>query len=358
VAQAAGVSPSAVSRYLNRQIVVSAKTSRRIDDAVAALGYRPNASARRLNRGSSETLGLVTADIAYPFFAAVASAAEAEAAQFGYNLSIFNTRNELTSELRFLAKLEERQVDGLLFMTNHPDDGTLRTKVNRCRHVVLLDEDVAGARVTKLFAENEKGAWLATRHLIEAGHSRIAFISGPSALLSSRERYNGFRKGMAEAGLTVDSALVHDGPYSEELGIEAFTKFWSQTDAPTAVFACADTLAIGVLRAARACGLTIPGDLSIVGFDDILHVNLIDPPLTTVRQSAADFGRTGIRLLVEGLSGNDAPAIHRVPVELVERGSVTSPRRRVSGARMHPQLLPEKSAVPNSKTNKNSNSPI
>jgi LacI family transcriptional regulator len=322
VARAAGVSPSAVSRYLNRQIVLSANTNRRIDDAVAALGYRPNANARRLNRGSSETLGLVTADIAYPFFAAVASAAEAEAAQIGYNLSIFNTRNQLSSELSFLVKLEERQVDGLLFMTNHPDDGTLRTKVNRCRHVVLLDEDVAGTRVTKLFANNEKGAWLATRHLIEAGHSRIAFVSGPPALLSSRERYKGFRQAMAEAKLTVDSGLVHAGPYSEELGIEGFTKFWSRTDTPTAVFACADMLAIGILRGARAQGLAIPDDLSVVGFDDILHINLIDPPLTTVRQPAADFGRAGIRLLVEGLFGRDIPAVtHR-------RESVAPPRRR------------------------------
>jgi LacI family transcriptional regulator len=328
VALAAGVSTSAVSRYLNRQLVLSVEAGRRVDDAVAALGYRPNANARRLIHGTSETIGLVTADIAYPFFAAVASAAEAEAAQLGYNLSIFNTRNQLSSELYFLAKLEERQVDGLLFMTNHPDDGTLRSKIDRCRHVVLLDEDVAGTNVTKLFIENKKGAWLATRHLIEAGHSRIAFVSGPPALLSGRERYAGFLEAMTEAGFAVDPALVYTGPYSEELGIDAFAKFRSQTAPPTAVFACADMLAIGVLRGARAQGLAVPRDLSIVGFDDILHANLIDPPLTTVRQPAADFGRIGIQLLIDGLLGKDIPAMtDPLPAELVVRGSVAPPRQ-------------------------------
>ena len=331
VALAAGVSPSAVSRYLSRQLVLSAETGRRIDDAVATLGYRPNANARRLTLGLSETLGFVTADIAYPFFAAVASAAEEEAARLGYNLSIFNTRNQISSELYFLTKLEERQVDGLLFMTNHPDDGTLRAKIDRCRHIVLLDEDVAHTRVAKLFAENKKGAWMATRHLIETGHARIAFVSGPAELLSGRERYAGFLQAMTEAGLSVDPALVVNGPYSEELGVEAFARFSSRTDPPTAVFAAADLLAIGVLRGARRQGLSIPHDLSIVGFDDILHSNLIDPPLTTIRQPTADFGRLGVRLLIQGLSGEVYSGnTSRLPVELVIRGSVTRPRRRLA----------------------------
>ena len=194
VAQKAGLSVATVSRYLNKQLRLPPQTAIRVDLAVGKLAFRPNAIARRLSIGASETLGFITSDIAHPFFAAIASAAEAEAMALGYTLAMFNTRNQLTQELNFLSRIDDQQVDGVLFLTNHTDDGRLRDKIARTRHVVLLDEDVAGTTVPKLFADSEGGARLATRHLIASGHRSIAFVAGPRGLRSSRERARGFRR--------------------------------------------------------------------------------------------------------------------------------------------------------------------
>jgi len=329
VAQAAGLSTATVSRYLNKRLVLPAKTAIRVDRAVVALGFKPNAIARRLSRGTSETLGFVTSDIAHPFFASIASAAEQEAARLGYTLAMFNTRNQLSQELVFLSRIEDQQVDGILFLTNHPDDGTLRDKIRQCRQVVLIDEDVPETEVPKVFADSEHGARLATRHLIEQGHTRIAFVSGPKGMRSSQERFAGFRQEMSAARLPVDRSLVKFGEYEEEFGVHAFQALWRVADPPTAIFATADMLAIGVIRGARQAGLVVPEDLSVIGFADMLHVNLLSPPLTTVRQSTSEFGRRGVRLLVAKLKGETvSPEPERVPVELVVRGSVGAPARR------------------------------
>jgi LacI family transcriptional regulator len=332
VAEAAGVSTTSVSRYLNGHIVLPPATASRIDLAVHELGYRPNAIARRLSRGASETLGFVTTDIAYPFFAAVASAAEEEASRLGYSMAIFNSRNDMSRELLFLSKIGDRQVDGMLFMTNHVDDGSLARKIGQSRRVVLLDEDVAGSEAPRVFAANETGGRLATRHLIEQGHTRIAYVSGPTGMISAEERFRGFSAALAEAGLLPDPDLIYFGRYEEDFGTSAFQQFWSIDNPPTAVFATADMLAIGVIKAARASGLEVPGDLSVVGFDDMLHVNLLTPPLTTVRHSATEFGRQGVRLLVDTIKGNPTPdAPIRIPVELIIRDSVSRPRLRRVG---------------------------
>lgn len=327
VAQSAGLSVATVSRYLNKQLRLPPATAKKVDRAVGKLAFRPNAIARRLSRGTSETLGFITSDIAHPFFAAIASAAEAEAMKLGYTLAMFNTRNQLAQELNFLSRVDDQQVDGVLFLTNHPDDGTLRDKIAATRNVVILDEDVAGTEVPKVFADSEQGARIATRHLIDMGHRSIGFISGPRALRSSRERYRGYVSEMKQAGLEVDAGAVLFGQFEEEFGLRAFASLSHRPRPPTAVFAAADMLAVGLLRAARESGVAVPADLSLVGFADMLHVDMFDPPLTTIRQSTEHFGRRGVQLLVAKIRGElQQPTIERVPVELVERGSVTAPR--------------------------------
>lgn len=330
VARVAGVSPASVSRYLNGRLTLPEATARRIQAAVLQLGYRPNAIARRLRSGTSETLGLITADIAYPLFATIASAAEAEASEAGYSLVMFSSRNRAENEIGFLSRVEDRQLDGVLLLTNHIDDGRLAARINACKAVVLVDEDVPGAEAPRLFADNEAGGLAAGRHLIGAGHRRIAHVTGPAGLLSVDERRRGFEAALAEAGLALDPALVVSGRYDEGFGAEAFARLAALAEPPTAVFAAADMLAIGMIRAARAAGVAVPRDLSIVGYDDIPLASLLDPPLTTIRQSAEAFGRLGVRLLVELVRGRAPAGRHeRIPVELVVRGSVAGPRAEV-----------------------------
>jgi len=332
VARAAGVSVTSVSRYLNGQISLPEPTASRIQLAAERLGYHPNAIARRLSSGKSETLGLITADIAYPLFAEIASASEAEAARHGYNLLMFNSRNLVEKEVSFLSRIEDRQVDGILLLTNHHDDGRLLRRINETGNVVLLDEDVPGAKAPRLFADNVHGGLLATRHLISRGHTRIAAIGGPKGLLSTTERLDGFTRALGEAGLDVDPALLRFCEYEEAPASMAFLDLLRQDEPPTAIFTFGDMLATGAMRAARQAGIRIPDDISLVSFDDIHNADLLAPALTTVRQSAAEFGTRGVNMLLDFIAGRKSgTAIERVGVELVIRGSVAPPHGRPSG---------------------------
>lgn len=334
VARKAQVSPAAVSRYLNNQLVLPAATVKRIEAAVRDLNYVPNAIARRLSRRSSETIGFVTTDIVYPFFASIASAAEQAASEHGFSLTIFNSRNDPERELQILGRIDDREVDGMLFMTNHVDDGRIRDKINASGRVVLIDEDIPGATAPRLFAESVDGGVLATRHLIEHGHTRIAYLGGPRGLISSDERYEGYAIAMREAGLPLDPEMVFYEPYDTDVARATFPRIWAHPRPPTAIFASGDLLALGILHAARDLGLSVPADVSIVSFDDMPHAALVDPPLTTIRQSNETFGRRGVALLLDLLEGRPTPPEPlRVEVELVVRGSVAAPPRRINTAR-------------------------
>lgn len=331
VAREAGVSPATVSRYLNGNIELPAETAGRIDAASKRLDYRPNLLAKRLSLGSSETIGLVTPEIANPFFAALAAAAEDEARRAGFSILLSSTGGDLEMEAASIDRLAARHVDGLLVLTNRVDDGRLRDLIDGRTDVVLLDEDVPGARVTRIFVENEAGAYDATRHLIAAGHRRIAHIGGPEQLLSARERFAGFARAMAESGLAVEGGLVRFGAYERDFGRDA-TRAILANGRPTAVFTGSDYIAVGVLQELAAHGLSAPGDLSLASFDDMPFADLLSPPITTVRQPIEALGRIGIRTLLAQIRGEEPPLIQRLPTELVVRRSVGPPPGRAKKA--------------------------
>jgi LacI family transcriptional regulator len=329
VAAAARLSVTAVSRHFNNRIVLPSETVARIEAAANELGYRPNVTARRLSLGSSESLGFVLSDIAYPFFSAIASAAEAECARLGYSLLIFNSRNIVENEIAHLRRIESSQVDGILFMTNHSGAFEMAETVNRVRYVVLLDEDVPNAEAPRLYARNREGGRLATEHLLAAGHQRIAYVGGDQSLISSSQRHAGYREALDAKGIAVDPALILFPGYVAGDGEAAFAALDRLKEPPTAIFAAADAVALGIFRAARKAGLSIPQDLSVVGFDDIPNADVAGPPLTTIRQSAETFGVRGVQLLVGLLNGElTEEVVEYVDVELVERSSVAPPRLR------------------------------
>jgi LacI family transcriptional regulator len=327
VALEAGVSPATVSRFLNKSIQLPKETADRIDAAVAHLNYRPNALAKRLSLGSSEVIGLVTPDIANPFFAGLAAAAEEEAARLGYSMLLSSTLGARDREIATVEQLGSRHVDGLIIMTNRPDDGSLARYLTGRRDVVLLDEDVPGADVPKVFVENRAGAYAATRHLICSGHRVIGHIGGPSDLFSEQERYAGFAAAMAEAGLPVAGNHVLLQSYDQSWGHRAIRKLMRGRAPPTAVFTSSDYIAIGVLKGLREMGLGVPDDLSIASFDDMPFADLLHPPLTTVRQPADEMGRLGVRALVDLIKGKTVPVQQRLPTILIERQSVAPPRK-------------------------------
>ena len=326
VAARARVSTTTVSRYLNNRLELPAETARRIDAAIASLNYRPNVLAKRLSLGRSEAIGILTPDIGNPFFAELAAAIEYEAERQGYTVFMNSTGGNSNREIALLQRLRDRHVDGLIVMTNAPDDGKLAQNINQHDAIVLVDEDVPGATVPKVFVENRHGGYLATKCLLAAGHRRIAYIGGPETLFSAAERREGYSDALREPGIAIDSALVRHGDYSREFGRSAVTELLAAPMRPTAVFAGSDFIAVGVLQAAREAGLNLPGDLSLVGFDDMMFADLLAPGLTTVRQPTADLGRAGLATLLAIINKETPPAVTRLPVTLIERQSVCPPR--------------------------------
>jgi len=326
VAAEAGVSPTAVSRHLNKTIALPQATRDRIDAAIAKLGYRPNVLARRLSRGKAEAISLVTPDIANPFFAELAAAVEREAHDHGYAVYISSTGSGAGNEAEAISRMADGHVDGLIMMTNRVDDGRLARLLATLDNVVLLDEDIAGAGLPGVFVENAAGTYLAAQHLIAAGHREIALIGGPERLMSVNERLAGFRRAMAEAGLAIPGGWTLLGDYTSAFGLAAASQLLDGPRRPTAILACSDYIAVGVIKAVRSRGLVIPRDLSLVGFDDMAFAELVDPPLTTVRQPVAEMGRLAVRHLLALLEdGPQPPSETRLAVELVPRQSVAPP---------------------------------
>lgn len=325
VAQDAGVSPTTVSRYLNNRIELPPTTAARIDAAISKLDYRPNLLAKRLSTGKTEAVGLVAPEIREPFFAELASAFEDEADRHGYTVFMSSTRSDRKREIASLERLADRHVDGLLMMTNTPDDGTLAAMIGKRRNVVIIDEDIPGITVPRIFVDNTEGAYQATRHLIEAGHRRIAYLGGPIGLLTVTERREGFMMAMNEAGVPVRPEYVAMGSFAPELARAATQKFLDLPLPPTAIFASSDYLAIGALMGLRDRNVSVPDEVSLIGFDDVAFGALLTPPLTAIRQPVEQLGRLGFQTLLALLNGETPPLLTRLPIELIRRQSVAAP---------------------------------
>lgn len=326
VAQVANVSVATVSRHLNGTLNLPAGTSARIAAAIRDLNYKPNPHARRLSLGRSDMLGLVIPDIANPFFAELAAAVEEGAGANGLGLVLCVTRHCVERELEYLAHMRRNLVDGLLLVTGHGASEALARTINAEHGVVLLDEDIAGSHAPKVFADNRGGGRLAARHLIAAGHRRLGFVGGPDGMFSTVERRAGFLAEIHAAGAGCHLAFETSGEYTIQHGRAAAARLLGAEARPTALFVASDEITLGLLGELRAHGIAVPGEISIVTFDDVGPLHLLQPPLTAIRQPIAEMGQQGVDLLIARLRGGAAPCQPlQLPVQLVERGSVAAP---------------------------------
>ncbi len=322
VAAAAGVSAAAVSRYLNRLLSLPPETAARIDAAIRQLDYRPNPHARRLSLGRAETIGLVVPDIANPFFAQLAAAVEEAADAAGLALDLHATLNRPGRELAYLERMRRARLDGVIFVTNHGAQDALVRAIHDCERVVLIDEDVPGTKVPKVFCDNRRGGWLAGRHLLAAGHRRIGFIGGPDDVMSARERLGGLQRAVFEHGPPAAVTAILHGPYSVAHGMAAAAALLAAEPRPTAVFASSDEIVLGLLAVLRERRIDVPRRLSVVAFDDVSPLDLFDPPLTAVRQPVARIGRRAVELVT---ASDFTASVERLPVKLIVRASVAAP---------------------------------
>jgi LacI family transcriptional regulator len=304
VAEAAGVSMGTVSNVLNRPDVVSPGTRARVHAAMAELGFVRNESARQLRAGRSNTLGYIMLDAANPFFMDVAQGIEAEAETEDGDLALFlcNSDNRRAREHRYLARLEQQRVQGILITPTDPDDTALDELPRRGTPVVIVDRTRRGNSHCSVAVDDVHGGELAIDHLLEMGHERIAFVGGPTDLGQVRDRRAGALRALAAAGRPEDSLVdivttaltVAEGRGAGErlLGLPARTR-------PSAAFCANDLLAMGVLQGCAAAGLRVPDDVAIVGYDDIDFAAAAAVPLSSVRQPRRELGRAAARLLFD-----------------------------------------------------------
>jgi LacI family transcriptional regulator len=322
VAESAGVSYATVSHVINNTRVVSQETRERVLAAMSALNYRPNALARSLRQGKTNTMGLVLPDSANPFFAEISRSIEDEAFKKGYSVFLCNTELDTQRELFYVDVLSKKQVDGIIFVAAGDQADSLDFLVHRNLPVVMIDRDLHNVDVDAVLTDNQLGGFLATRHLIELGHTRIACISGPSSITPGSERIVGYRNALEQAGLVYDEKLILRGDYHARSGLEITQSILEMDPRPTAIFALNDLMALGALRAASEAGCSVPADLAIVGYDDLELAQFTNPPLTTIAQPKKEIGVQAVHLLIDRMSQKSRPPRRLVlPPELIVRRS-------------------------------------
>jgi DNA-binding LacI/PurR family transcriptional regulator len=327
VAAQAGVGLGTVSRVLNGSPKVRESTRARVLAAIELLEYRPNPLARGLSRGRCQTLGVVV-----PFFTH-ASAVErlrgvvAALDESRYDLVLFNVESPVHRDQHLASITGRDRADGLLVLSLPIPKRDLERLTAAGVPVVLVD--TRGGAVPAVVTDDVQGGRLATQHLVDLGHTSIAFIGDDPkntfGFTSSVQREHGYGAVLAEAGLPFRPELVRHGGHDRGVAERLAGELLDRDDPPTAVFASSDVQATGVLAAAAARGLDVPGDLSVVGFDDIEVSAFIG--LTTVHQSLFESGQLGARLLLDAVAGKAPPAVeHVLPLALVERATTAEPR--------------------------------
>jgi len=332
VAARAGVSQPTVSLVLSRNPTarVAADTRQRVLKAAEELGYQPNVVARSLVRRRSYAIGLVVPDLANQFFAHVVSGAQRVAVEEGYAVLLCEQRG--TAIDQNLDALRSRQVDGLIL--DAAGASAIPEELLHGINVVLIDQP--SERWPGVASDAEGAGRMAAEHLVGLGHQRIAFI-GPSADVHSfRMRERGFTRAVRAAGIALDPDLFRRARATVAGGHSAMRALLALPSPPTAVFCANDLIAFGAYKACAQAGVSIPGDMSIVGCDDIEFAQLVTPELTTIAVPARELGARAARLLARDLAGDPAPPSQYsrpLPVKLVTRGSTAAPRSSADALR-------------------------
>lgn len=318
VAKQAGVALVTASRALNGTGFVSAETRKKVVAAAKALGYSPNLSAKILKGGRPNLLGLAVSNLQSSVINEIIGAVSLAAKQAGLDLIIYNASTELGApKQQDINRVLGGLCEGILLVLPTAQEGLLAEFESSSVPVVLINYWRNETRLPTVRGDNYEGSRAAVEHLIGLGHSRIAFITGSSYTGQSQERQRGYQDALRRAGIRPVKSLVVQGDFTQSGGFEAAQQLLAQPKPPTAIFAANDAMAIGAMDALKEKGLRIPGDVSVVGFDDSPASNHVYPRLTTVRQPLSEIGEQAVRLILQRIRGQ-APAdgAGDAPIEL------------------------------------------
>ena len=326
VAERAGVSVATVSYVFNNgPRPVSAATRAKVEAAIAELGYYPNEMARGLRLQQSSTIGLILPSIMNPVFAEIARELESVCTQAGFLVLLCNAERQHDREVRFIQMLRAKQVDGVV-ITPHDDPLALIEPLRQARiPVVVLEHDLPGVHC--IAVDELQGGRIATQHLLDLGHRRIGLIKRKPTSALSTQRFVGYQQALAGAGIDFDPELVIECTTGQAAGAQAMQQLLALSEPPTAVFTHNDVLAMGVIYAIHSAGYAVPGDISVVGYDDTTSAAYLTPPLTTVRSPKAEMGLLAGRTILQLVQQQDSLPAETVtlPVELVVRASTAPP---------------------------------
>lgn len=345
IAREARVSVATVSRVLNGTAPVRDSTRARIEAIMHKHHYQPNALARSLTTKETGIIGVILPDITNPFFPEVFSGIEQEGLTSGHTFFLCNTAGDYTKESAYLNIMQEKRVDGILFIGGRinlrvcPQPMVQEMKDLAARiPLVLVNGNMTNARLTRVAVDEYAGMQLIVRHLLELGHTRIGFIGGESHMSTTSVKLRAYRKTLREAGIDPRADWVLPDSFSVESGRRQMSRLLALSDRPTAVCCINDFTAIGAIKTAIEQGFRVPEDISVTGFDDILLAHHIIPELTTVSQRAEELGRVAVKVLRRMMEGARVKQLTTLAPELIVRQSTAM--RRENSSRCE-QYLPD-----------------
>jgi LacI family transcriptional regulator len=326
VARAAGVGPMTVSRTINGHPYVAEETAKKVRAAIRRLGYRPNHAARILTGQLSRSIGLIVPDIADSFFSIVSHAVQETARANGYLVWLAASDEDPTIEAAQVEMMTHHPVDGILLVPADSRNSYLKVLASGTTPIVTIDRPIEIATTDSVGVENRRGARMAVEHLIQHGYKKITCVAANSHLLTIKERITGYKESMRRAKLPCPKELRLPNPTSVK---SALSDLFGSRNRPDALFTANNASTIWVIEALQELKIKIGKDVALVGFDDVFFFTLITPPITAVRQPAAELGSMAARLLLQRINGEfKASSVRTVlPVTLTLRESCGCKKR-------------------------------
>ncbi len=324
IAEKLNISYSTVSRALNNKYGVKAETREKILEASKEMNYHPNAIARGLVNRQTHTIGLIIPDIKNPFYPEIAGGIEEIAADSGYNVFLCNTNWSKDRENQYINLLSERRVDGIIAAPVSSSVRNLEMNVHKRIPLVYVSKAPEDTDNSFVVIDDVRGGFLATKHLIESGYETIGFIGAADGDINTDERFKGYVTAFEKFGMVPDDKYVRCGDFRQTTGYNIIRSMIKENDYPRAIFAENDLIALGVIQAVKDLGLKVPGDIAIVGFDDIPIASMQEIQLSTICQPKYQMGKIAFENLLEIIKGNNKENSSRKVIlepELIVRSS-------------------------------------
>jgi LacI family transcriptional regulator len=303
------LSPTTVSRVLNGKSEIyriSESTSKKVIAAARKFHYYPNRIARGLKLEKTETLGLIIPDIANPYFGSIAKTIEVEAHQKGYSIILCDSLDDVNTETELLYLLSGRKVDGIIIAPTGKNNEHIMELQQQGIPIVVIDRYLPGTSLPYVTTDNYAGALMAMEHLLEKGHQQIACIQGNQGISANSDRVKGYADALQNKGIGINEDWILGDDFGEENGYLQTKKLMSQGERPTAIFALSNLISLGVLRALKELGLTVPDDVSVVSFDEQPYSAFLACPMTTVEQPREEIGKMAFDLLLRNINEGNA----------------------------------------------------